>query len=82
MVCCREHSRARRYKEEDGEYRRYIDSYRESIRNLGTSGIDIICYNFMPVLDWSRTHLQVVFRDGSITTGLNPGYSPHLICSS
>ena len=35
---------------------------------MGRYGIDIVCYNFMPVLDWLRTDLNVVFRDGSITT--------------
>ena len=44
-------------KARSGECRRYIDNYKQSIRNLGAAGIHRICYNFMPVVDWTRTNL-------------------------
>ncbi|HPR32186.1 MAG TPA: mannonate dehydratase [Prolixibacteraceae bacterium] len=56
-------------KRQTGDYHQHIENYQKSVQNLAECGITTICYNFMPVLDWSRTNLTVVFRDGSQTSG-------------
>lgn len=49
------------------ERERFIDNYKQTLLNLSEAGIKIICYNFMPVLDWVRTHYHYLLPDGRQT---------------
>lgn len=52
-------------KKQQGNWRAHVDHYKASLRNLAAAGIEVICYNFMPVLDWTRTDLAWRLPNGA-----------------
>ena len=51
-------------KKQKGVWREHIETYKTSMRNIAAAGIEVICYNFMPVLDWTRTDLRYRVASG------------------
>ncbi|MFC0202248.1 mannonate dehydratase [Paracoccus rhizosphaerae] len=52
-------------KRQTGDWKRHIDNWKTSMRNLRAAGLEVICYNFMPILDWTRTDLAYRLRNGA-----------------
>lgn len=52
-------------KTQNGDFENHIKNYQQTLINLGQCGIDTVCYNFMPILDWTRTDLDYKVGDGS-----------------
>lgn len=54
-------------KRKVNRYEEYIDNYKQTLRNLAQCGINLVCYNFMPVLDWTRTDIAYELSNGAKT---------------
>jgi mannonate dehydratase len=50
----------------NAKWRQYIDSWKDSLANLGRCGVPVVCYNFMPVVDWTRTNLRYPTEAGGL----------------
>jgi mannonate dehydratase len=52
---------------------RWIENYQRSIRHMGEIGVPVLCYNFMPIFDWTRTALEMRLEDGSTALAYHHG---------
>ena len=53
-------------KRKNGNYQKYIDNYKQSLRNISLCGLSVVVYNFMPLLDWIRTDISFPMPDKSL----------------
>ena len=54
-------------KKQKNDWRQHIDNYKVSLENVARAGLEVVCYNFMPVLDWTRTELRYTVASGGTT---------------
>ena len=52
-------------KTRSGDFTRMIENYKDSLRSVGAAGVEVVCYNFMPVVDWTRTNLDYELPNAS-----------------
>ncbi|HEV2353571.1 MAG TPA: mannonate dehydratase [Puia sp.] len=52
-------------KKQKGDYRQYVRNYQQSLRNIAQAGLEVVTYNFMPILDWMRTDISYEMPDRS-----------------